>query len=512
MTESPSPHHGESPVATCPLSATADLRPKGEGEASKRVAIIGGGISGLAAAQRLATLDAAIDVTLFESSPRLGGVLQTDHVDGFCMELGPDSILSRLPWAVDLCHEIGLDNQLVSTSASPSGVHVVCRGRLERIPEGLALMAPRRIWPFVTTRILSWRGKLRLAADYVIPRRRADGDETLAEFSRRRLGRETFERLVQPLASGIYMGDPERLSVRATFPQFVEMEANHGSLIRAARAAMRKGHSVHHTGGPQYSLFVAPRRGMVQLVEALAARLAGCQVRCNERVEGLERAGSGGWQLDVVDVATGERRQESFEGVIVALPTWQASPLLSAASPELSGLLSAISYAGCIVVNLAYDLDAIGRPLDSFGFVSPHVERRAVVACTFSSVKYPDRAPAGKALVRAFLGGACRPEVFEWSDGQVLDTVRDELRELLDVREPPLFSRIVRWKRSMPQYNVGHLERVKCINELARALPGLELAGNGYGGVGIPHCIHTGRQAAERLAATLSGTARPECC
>lgn len=475
-------------------------------QTKQQVAIIGGGISGLAAAHRLEKIGAPVDVTLLEAGPRLGGVLQTEHVDGFCLELGPDSILSRLPWAVDLCREIGFADELVSTNTSPSGVHVVCRGRLERIPEGLALMAPRRIWPFVTTRILSWRGKLRLAADYVIPRREGD-DESLAEFSRRRLGREAFDRLVQPLASGIYMGDPQRLGIRATFPQFVEMEQKYGSLIRAARAGMRKGHAAHHAGGPQYSMFVAPRRGMIQFVDALAARLTGCRIQCNHCVEGLARGVDGDWQVDLLDAATGTRRQESFAGVVLALPTYQSGPLLTSACPELGTLLSGISYAGCVVVNLAYEQDAFGRPLESFGFVSPHVEGRPVLACTFSSVKYPGRAPAGKALLRAFLGGACYPEVFQWPDERVLAAVREELRDLLGVERPPLLARIVRWERSMPQYNVGHLERVERIEELTRALPGLELAGNGFRGVGIPHCIHTGQQASQRIVDHLATNA-----
>ncbi len=474
------------------------------GQDNQRVAIIGGGISGLAAAQRLTTSDAPIDVALLESGSRLGGVLQTDYADGFCLELGPDSILSRLPWAVDLCREIGFADQLVSTNRSPSGVHVVCRGRLERIPEGLALMAPRRVWPFVTTRILSLRGKLRMAADYVIPRRQGDEDESLAAFSHRRLGREAFERLVQPLASGIYMGDPDELGIRATFPQFVEMEQKYGSLIRAARAGMRKGAAAGDPAGPQYSLFVAPRRGMIQLVEALAARLGTCRVQRNQRVENLRRSEHGGWLVEVVDAATGDRRQEAFDGVILALPAYAAGPLLMTACRELGERLSAIPYAGCVVVNLAYDQRALPRPLDSFGFVSPHVERRSVVACTFSSVKYPGRAPEGKALLRAFLGGACHPEALEWSDERVLAAVRDELRQLLGIDASPLLSRIARWQQSMPQYTVGHLDRVERINELAAALPGLELAGNGFRGVGIPHCIHTGQQASQRIVEYLA--------
>lgn len=470
---------------------------------NQRVAIVGGGISGLAAAHRLAALDASVEITIFEATSGLGGVLQTEQADGFCLELGPDSMLSRLPWGVDLCRQIGLDGELVSTNASPSGVHVVCRGRLERVPDGLAMMAPRRLWPLMATPILSWHGKLRLAVEAMIPRRRLEADESLADFSRRRLGREAFERLVQPLASGIYMGDPERLSIQAAFPQFVEMERKHGSLTRAARRQRARGSTGVEPGGPQYSLFVAPRRGMGQLVEALTARLRGCHIRCHQRMESLRPAEHGGWIGEVCDETTGKSREEQFSGVILALRAYSAGSLLSAVNCELGELLAGIPYCGCVVVSLAYRRDAIRHPLDSFGFVAPHIEHRPVLACTFSSIKYPGRAPEGMVLFRAFLGGACFPEVLEWPDERVQQTVADELRQLLAVSGSPLFARVMRWPRSMPQYQVGHLERVKRIEELVDGLPFVELAGNGYHGVGIPHCIRSGEQASDRLHAAL---------
>ncbi len=460
----------------------------------------------MAAALRLASLDSSIEVHLFEANKSMGGVLQTEQADGFCLELGPDSMLSRLPWGMDLCRQIGFDKELVSTHSKPGGVHVVCRGQLERVPDGLAIMAPRRIWPMVTTPILSWPGKLRLASEYLIPRRRSQQDESLADFCCRRLGRETFERLIQPLAGGIYMGDPQLLGVQATFPQFVEMERQHGSLIRAVRRGASNGQASGEPGGPQYSMFVAPRLGMGQLVNSLAEQLTGCQIHTNQRVECILPHKGGTWRVDVVDGTTANRWQETFDGVIVALPAPHASPFLKQANPELAALLTQIPYAGCLVVNLAYDRETIPHPLDSFGFVGPHIERRSVLACTFSSIKYPGRAPDGKVLFRAFLGGDCFPEVLEWTDQRVLQVVQDELRHLLGVRGQPLFSRIVRWRQSMPQYHVGHLQLVEKIELRVKTLPGFELAGNSYRGVGIPHCIHSGEQASERLVASLASS------
>lgn len=469
----------------------------------RRVAIVGGGISGLAAAERLSSLGGSIDLHLFEASEQLGGVLQTEIVDGYCLEQGPDSMLSRLPWGIELCRRIGFEQELVSTNSSPSGVYVVGHGRLLRVPDGLAIMAPRRIWPMVTTPILSWPGKLRLAADYFLPRRCDGRDESLADFTRRRFGRETLERLVQPLAGGIYMGDPERLSIQATFPQFVEMEREHGSLIRAARKAAAKGATNDSAGGPQYSLFVAPRRGMAQLVERLAERVSGCWFHLNQRVERIRRNGPRGWLVETADAASRNVQQESFDGIIMALPACHAGPIVADVSQELSAHLSSVAYAGCVVVNLAFERRQIAHPLDSFGFVTPHIEGRSVLACTFSNLKYPGRAPDDKLLVRAFLGGDCFPEAMNWPDEQVLQAIARDLRDLLGITATPLLVRIRRWKGSMPQYHVGHLDLVQRIETLAGALAGFELAGNYFRGVGIPHCIRTGSLASERLVAEL---------
>jgi oxygen-dependent protoporphyrinogen oxidase len=480
----------------------------------RRVAVIGGGISGLAAAHRLCSSDAGLQITLLEASDRLGGVLQTEQRDGFCIELGPDSMLSRLPWAVDLCRSLGMADELISTSSTNQGVYVVCRGRLERLPEGLAVMAPQRIWPMVKSPILSWPGKLRLGVERFIPPRRQAGDESLADFARRRLGREAFERLVQPLAGGIYMGDPEQLSVQATFPQFVEMESKHGSLIKAARSSAQprsapsssQRNSTHsqppQSGGPAYSLFVAPRRGLGSLIETLAGQLPGCRIQLRQEVQAISRH-SQGWSLQIRDHPAEQSRQEDFAAVIVAVPAHRARVMLEPASGPLAELLGQIPYAGCIVVNLGYQREAFARPLDSFGFVVPHVERRRVLACTFSSVKYPGRADDRHVLLRAFLGGACFPEVMEWLDERIEQTVRYELCQLLGVVAQPLFCRIQRWDGAMPQFTLGHPGRVQQIEQMAAQLPCLELAGNAYHGVGIPHCIRSGQQASDRLLAAL---------
>ncbi|MCS7468661.1 protoporphyrinogen oxidase [Stieleria sp. ICT_E10.1] len=476
-----------------------------------RVAIVGAGISGLAAAHQLSRSDVSLEINVFEANDRLGGVLQTEQTDGFCIELGPDSVLSRMPWAVNLFRDVGLSDQLINTNPLHHGVDVVCRGRLERLPDGLAVMAPQRIWPMVTTPILSWRGKVRLAAERLIPRRHASDDESLAAFACRRLGREAFQRLVQPLAGGIYMGDPEQLSINATFPQFVEMESKYGSLIKAARAGAKTQRAAAPgakppnpaAGGPEYSLFVAPQRGLGSAIDALASGLGRCNICTNHQVLSLARSDNG-WAMQIKQTESGETRREEYAAVILAVPAHHAASVLQTTDQELAKALNEIPYAGCVVVNLAYDRDAFPGELDNFGFLVPHVEQRPVLACTFSSVKYAGRAPDGKVLLRAFLGGACREEVMQWSDETMVQTVQNELRQLMQVSKPPLFSRIKRWHRAMPQCVLGHAQRVKGIEQLAAKHPRLELAGNAYHGVGIPHCIRSGQQAAERVLAGLN--------
>jgi oxygen-dependent protoporphyrinogen oxidase len=467
-----------------------------------QVAIIGGGISGLAAAHRLHEALPHARLSLFESSARLGGVIRTEQLEGFCIEHGPDSLLTQVPWGLDLCRRIGLESDLLPTNEQKQGVYVVSRGRLRRVPAGLGLMAPQRLLPLLTSGALSLRGKLRLAYEYFIPPRHDSSDESLASFAIRRLGREAFERLVQPLVSGIYMGSPEALSVQATFPRFVEMEQRHGGLIRGALAQRQTTRSPSQkkaeAAGPQYGMFVAPRRGMEQLVHAVAARLPANCLRLQTTVESIAPAGAGGWRV-VTRLPGNEPHVECFDAVIVASPTRAVARLLRDVVPALAAELEPIEYSSCVVVNLVYRRDEIRHPLDAFGFVAPLVEDRAVTACTFSSVKYSGRAPEPWCLLRAYLGGAANPHAVEWPDRQIRQAVLDDLTPLLRIQQRPLFATIRRHPRAMPQYELGHLARVDRIERLVARLPGLALAGNAYHGAGIAHCIHSGELAADQV-------------
>ena len=464
----------------------------------RRVVVIGGGISGLAAAHRLIELDPSLNLTLIEASGRVGGTLLTDEREGFLLERGPDSFITEKPEAVALAKRLGLESRLIETNPNHRRAFIVRKGRLRPVPEGFQLLAPSRIWPFLTTDIFSFMGKVRMAGDLVLPRRTTNGssDESLANFVRRRLGREALERMAQPMVGGIYTADPETLSLRATLPRFLDMERDHGSVVlamlRKARANKKTDQS--GTSGARYGLFLSFDRGMEVLVRALEQALAHIEINVNTQVQSITR-NSATWTIHLSSGQTLEA-----DAICLAVPPYVAAQLLSSVNPSLTAQLKQIKYASTATINLAYRRDAIEHPLDGFGFVVPFVEKRSVIACTFSSVKFPGRAPGDHVLLRAFAGGALQPDMFSLDDSEMLVRVERDLRELLKITSQPLFAEVSKWQNSMPQYEVGHLERVAAIENAVRELPGLTLAGNAYRGTGIPDCIRSGETAAEYLS------------
>ena len=451
------------------------------------VIIIGGGISGLAAAHHLTKQN--IHVTLLEASRRLGGTIHTERRDGFLLERGPDSFISEKPQALTLAKRLGLESRLVQTNEQFRRSFIVRDGRLRAVPEGFQLLAPSRLWPFITSDIFSIGGKARMAADLLLPRKSTNGtnDESLASFVRRRLGVEALERMAQPMVGGIYTADPETLSLRATLPRFLEMERQHRSLILAM---LRQGRAQKiGTSGARYSLFLSFDRGMQVLIDALAEQIK-ADVRLNTRAVGLRRD-EAGWTI-----TTSDGEEIKADKICIALPAYLAATLLHG---RLAEKLRQIKYASTATINFAYRRSAIAHPLNGFGFVVPFVEKRSLIACTFSSVKFSERAPEGHVLLRAFAGGALQPEVFALDEDDLRVRVESDLRELLGITEDPLFVQVAKWKDSMPQYEVGHLDRVNEIEKLVSELPGLTLAGNAYRGAGIPDCIRSGEAAAEML-------------
>lgn len=467
----------------------------------RRIAVIGGGITGLAAAHRLRELLPAAQVSLFESSDRLGGLLQTVERDGYLIERSADMFTTREPWALDLCQRIGLAEELINTDPRYRRAFVVHRGKLVPVPEGFTLMSPAKVWPVIRTPLLSPLGKLRLAWEYFIPGKRDDKDESLSSFALRRFGREAFERLIQPLIGGIYTADPDCLSMRATLQQFVDFEKKYGSLIRAMRSTQGKqaGKSKEAGTGARYGQFLAPRHGMSQLVKAIAAQLPAESIRLRTSVERIERAPAGSnanWCLFL----KGSPAPLVFDELIVSAPAYACPPLLERIAPQLAALVKLIPHAGCSVAVLGYRREQIKHPLTGFGFVAPRIEQRKIIAGSMASVKFAGRAPDGKVLLRVFIGGALQPELNALDDTGMERLVRGELQELIGAEGDPEFCQVVRWLGVMPQYHVGHLDLVAKIDAAAAAIEHFALAGNAYHGVGIPFCIRSGEVAAERIA------------
>ncbi len=467
-----------------------------------RIAIVGGGIAGLAAAHRIVEARPGTQLSLFESADRLGGVLSTLHADGFQVERSADNFITTLPWGLDLCRRLGLSEQLLQTDSRFRQTFVVYRGRLHKLPDGFLMMAPTRLWPLALTPLLSPWGKIRAAMEYFIPPRQDPSDESMAHFVRRRMGREAFERLVEPLVSAVYAADMERLSVLATLPRFREMEREHGSLIRAMRRQRRAGRQTQRESGARYSMFVTLRDGLTAIVDAIAARLPPDAIRLRAPVSGVAPAPEGrGWEIcySASDSATGEsaRRTEQFDAVIVAAPSGIAARLVHAFDPELSDELAAIEHSGTAIVTCGFNESQIGHPLDGMGAVVPAVENSPLLAMSFSSRKYAHRAPPGKTLLRAFVGGARRPELAEANEDELIRLVTETIKPLLRITGAPCFIDVARWPGTMPQYHVGHRQRVERIELRVRRHAGLFLAGNAYRGVGLPDCIHGGEMAAE---------------
>lgn len=486
-----------------------------ESDAAPRVAVVGAGITGLAAALRLTTLAPQAQIDVFDAGRRAGGLIRTERRDGFLVECGPDSFITNKPDGLTLCDELGVSDQLIGTSPEHRRSLVLRNGQPRPVPEGFMLMAPTRPTAILKSPILSIPGRVRLLAERFVPRRRSDDDESLADFVVRRFGRETFDRLVQPLVGGIYTSDPARLSLRATLPRFVEMERRYGSVIRAVLSGSSRADRSDDGGagsgsGARYGLFVTHRDGLGAITERCveACRRSGrVAVQLGRRVQAIRSSDTDPscWRLDFDDVPS-----ETYDAVIVTLPAHAGARLLHESRLEaLRDTLEQFEYASTAIVVTAHRLADFTHPLDAFGLVIPEIERRKVLAVSFSSRKFPGRAPDGHILLRTFVGGAMHPELLDQDESQLEQMVVDELRELLGLRSQPLFAQTVWYRRSMPQYYVGHADRVAATFRCLESLPGLELAGSTWHGVGIPDSIRSGREAAERVAHRLETVAGP---
>lgn len=469
-----------------------------------RIAIIGGGISGLAAAFQLEeqrrNASAAVEYVLFEASERLGGVLRTENIDGCIVEAGPDSFITEKPWASDLCRELGLGDQLIGSNDADRKTYILTKGRLVEMPDGLMFMVPTKIMPTVMSPLFSWTTKLRMVKELFHPKN-LGADESVASFVERHYGSEMVDRLADPLLSGVYGGEAANLSLRAVLPRFHAMEDSHGSLGRAMLAS-RKNASKKMSAEPRKPappLFTSLKNGMQHLAETIVPRLKGTLL-INTPVQALQIE-AGSW------VVSAGMQSDSFDSVIVALPAPAAAQVLRIVSPELSGELAGIQYSSSITVGLGYGREVRQSLPPGFGFLVPRSEGKKLLAATFVHNKFPHRAPEDRALLRCFFAGRNAESVWTLGDDQIIGIVRNELQQILGpqisgLRADPLFARVYKWKSAMAQYGVGHLDRLDRMERLRQQLPGLALAGNAYRGIGVPDCVRSGREAAKQLLGT----------
>ncbi len=464
-----------------------------EGPAPMKLVIIGGGIAGLSAAYYALKLAPETRVTVLEASDRWGGKLRTERVEAgggrFIVEGGPDTFLATKPHAVDLCRELGIGDRLHGTNPAQRNTYVLNRGRLLPLPDGLAMMIPTNVQAILRSGLVSWPGKARMGLDFLMPPQPVNGDESLGAFVSRRLGREAYENLIEPLMSGIYAGDGDRLSLASTFPYLRDLELRHGSLARGALYMRRQARGKAVQGSR--SAFLTPTLGLAEIIEALLSRLGQAGLRLNSPAESVENSGGG----FAVRMASGETLRA--DALILAAPAYISAKLTRGIDARLAESLGQIPYTSTATVSLAFRNEDLGRPLDGYGYVIPRREGSQALACTWTSTKFPHRAPAGFALLRVFAGRA--GQEVAWSEAELVKLAREELRARLGIRAAPLFARAFVWENAMPQYNLGHPALLKQIDLALQTRPGLALAGNGYRGIGIPDCIHSGQLAAERI-------------
>ena len=461
----------------------------------KKIIIIGGGIAGLAAAyhiQREISEGAKLECTLLEGNDRFGGKISTEKSDGFVIERGPDSFISQKPAAIELCKQLGLDARLTGTNPETPSTFVYTGGKLVTMPDGLSLMIPTKFLPFALTPLFSFPGKIRMALDLLIPGKEDNSDESLASFVRRRMGEEALNKMAEPMLAGIYASDPEKMSIKSTFPMFVETERKYRSLILgmlARKKAMLM--NAKKRSPTSYSLFMTLKEGLGEMVDAIIKKSTDVQFKSGTKVSSLKKKPDG-WHVKLEDGS-----EYQADAVIIATPGAITATILQPIAPDSAELLKGINYVSTATVTLGYKKEGFSHPLDGFGFVVPKKEGRSILACTWTSSKFPHRAPEGYVMLRCYLGGALQEEIAE-KDAETLERlVRNDLQEIMGIKEIPVFCKVFRNLKSNVQYHVNHSEKIDSVMEDLKSFPGLFLAGSAYRGIGIPDCIQNGNQAAK---------------
>ena len=474
----------------------------------KKIVIIGGGIAGLAAAYRIQkeiSEGTPLECTVLEGGDRFGGKIATERSDGFVVERGPDSFISQKPAAIQFCKQLGIGDHLVGTNPGAPSTYVYTGGKLVTMPDGLSLMIPTKFLPFVLTPLFSLTGKIRMGLDLLIPRKSDDSDESLASFVRRRMGEEALSKMAEPMLAGIYASDPETMSIGSTFPMFVDTERKYRSLILgmlARKKAMLMNAKQRPAGNP--SLFMTLKDGLEEMVETAIKKSPDIQFQSGARVDSISGE-EGNWCVNLEGGG-----QYKAHAVILATPGHITARFLQPIAPDAAEILKQIKYVSTATVTLAYKKEGFSHALDGFGFVVPKCEGRSILACTWTSSKFPHRAPEGYVMLRCYLGGALQEDIAE-KDEQTLETlVRQDIKEIMGVEEEPVFCKVFHNRKSNVQYRVNHSQRIDSLMKDLENFPGLFLAGSAYRGIGIPDCIQSGNLSAESAIQFLAGKSKAD--
>lgn len=463
------------------------------------MAIIGGGLSGLSTAAKLHRLDSSIEMVLFESGHRVGGVIHSEQVGEFLIDHGADMFSTKPSAALDFCRELGLEDQLIEPKPTRRGARIVRNGRLLPIPEGFVLMRATQLWPMLVTPLLSLKGKLRFLLERWIAPAKSEQDESVSSFVQRRMGQEVLDRIVAPLSAGIYTADVTKLSMQTTMQAIASMETKYGSLARATAVRRRKGEdSVERSStGARYGQFRAFKGGMIELIDGIAQSIPDQAIKLNGRVESIRPMGNH-WIL------TESGTDHEFDHIVLAVPPKAALNFLQNVAPKASAELSLIESASTAIVVLAVSAEDIQRPVETFGFVVPLSEKRRILAGSFASHKFSGRSPDDHVLIRVFIGGAMQADLLDKPDEELIAIAREELSELIGLTGDPVVTRVVRWDDAMPQYHVGHGDRVRIIDEEIAKIPGLSFISNALHGVGIAPVIKQADQIALEIVSSLN--------
>ena len=460
----------------------------------KKVAIIGGGISGLAAAyamEKARLAGAALEYEVFEANAHFGGVLRTEKIHGCTVEAGPDSFLTEKSWAADFCRELGLGDQLITSNDAERKTYIYVKGRLVPLPDGLAFMVPTKIWPMVLSPLFSVGTKIKMAQEWFSSRRNAEEDESVSDFIERHYGSEMVDRLADPLLSGVYGGNSSQLSIQSVLPRFAEMEAKFGSLSKGMLVARKSTRAKH----PQ-SVFTSLKNGMQQMADASTAKIPAAFLHANTKIESAEFRDQE-WALRT------ESSSVYFDAVVFAVPAYAAASIVKDYAQELSATLQQIPYSSSVTVAMGFQREDLKSLPPGFGFLVPRSENRKIMATTFVHQKFPFRVPENLGLIRCFLGGSQHAQILDVDDQEIQKIVREELKQILGVTAAPKFTRVFQWQNAMAQYNVGHKKRIERIQQLGAQLPQCALAGNAYSGIGIPDCIRSGQKASSQILTSL---------